>query len=93
MTTPAVGRGPALVGFALGFVMTFVATVLALMLTVFESLERVLVPGAALLSPLSETMADWHGLATMVLTGIVNGLVYAVVLVAVVAVVRAVRRG
>lgn len=81
MSTQTTGRGlrrPALVGFAVGFLMAFGATILALLFTLFERLENVLVPGAALLSPLSDEMADWHGLVNMVLAGLVNGVVYAV---------------
>ena len=48
----------------------------------FETLLPWLVPGAALLAPLTDRMADWNGLLNMVLAGIANGLVYAVVFVA-----------
>lgn len=86
-TGPAIRR-PALVGFVVGFVMAFVVTVLALMSTLFERLEDVLVPGALLLSPLSDEMAGWNGLLNMVLAGVANGLVYALVVVGVAAVLR-----
>jgi hypothetical protein len=77
-------RRPALAGFAVGFVMAFVATVLALMSTLVERLEDVLVPGALLLSPLSDEMAGWNGLLNMVLAGVANGVVYAAVVTTVV---------
>ena len=84
-------RRPALTGFALGFVMAFVATVLALLLPLFETLHPWLVPGAALLSPISDRMADWNGLLNMSLGGIANGSVYAAVVVVVTLAVNAVR--
>lgn len=86
-------RRPALIGFVVGFVMAFVATVLALLLPLFETLHPVLVPGALLLTPLSDAMADWNGLLNMVLAGIANGAVYAVVVVGVRIALTAVRRG
>jgi hypothetical protein len=70
-------RRPVLIGFAVGFAMAFVATVLALLLPLFETLHPVLVPGAALLAPLTDRMADWNGLLNMTLGGIANGAVYA----------------
>jgi hypothetical protein len=91
-TAARTARRPALLGFAVGFVLTFVVTVLALLFTAVERIEDVLVPAAALLSPLSETMASWNGLAVMVLAGTVNGLVYAVVFAGVAAAVAGVRR-
>jgi hypothetical protein len=93
MSTQTVGRTtrrPALLGFVVGFAMAFVVTVLALMFTVFERLEDVLVPGAALLSPLSEAMSGWNGLLNMVLAGLANGVLYAVVFALVAAVVAGV---
>ena len=78
-TTGPRTRRAALIGFIVGFVMAFVVTVLALMSTLFERLEDVLVPGALLLSPLSHRMAGWNGLLNMVLAGVANGLVYALV--------------
>jgi len=72
-------RRPVLVGFAAGFVMAFVATVLALILPLFETLHPWLVPGAALLAPLSDAMAGWNGLLNMTLGGLANGAVYAAV--------------
>ena len=71
---------PLVLGFVVGFAMAFLATVLALMFTLFERLEDVLVPGAALLRPLADAMADWNGLLNMLLVGLVNGVVYAAVL-------------
>jgi hypothetical protein len=94
MSTQTVGRShrrPALIGFVVGFAMAFVATVLALMSTFFERLLDLLVPGAALLGPLWDAMADWNGLLNMVLVGLVNGLVYAVVVTLVAAGLAAVR--
>ena len=85
-------RRPALTGFVVGFVMAFVATVLALLLPLFETLHPWLVPGAALLSPFSDRMADWNGLLNMVLGGAANGLVYAVVFAAAAVALGAVRR-
>ena len=85
-------RRPALTGFGVGFAMAFVATVLALMMPLFETLHPVLVPGAALLSPLSDRMADWNGLLNMTLGGIANGAIYSVVFVVVTLAVHAVRR-
>jgi len=82
---PSALRRPAVLGFALGFVMAFVAAVLALTTPVFETLLPWLVPGAALLSPLTDRMADWNGLLNMALAGTANGLVYAVVFVLVAA--------
>ena len=81
-TTGPRTRRAVLIGFVVGFVMAFVVTVLALMSTLFERLEDVLVPGALLLSPLSERMAGWNGLLNMALAGVANGLVYALVVVA-----------
>ncbi|MGF7473793.1 hypothetical protein WFJ45_23970, partial [Salmonella enterica subsp. enterica serovar Minnesota] len=46
-------------------------------LPLFETLHPWLVPGAALLAPLSDAMADWNGLLNMTLGGIANGVVYA----------------
>ena len=83
----------ALVGFLVGFAMAFVVTVLALMSTLVERLEDVLVPGALLLSPLSDQMAGWNGLLNMVLAGLANGLVYAGVVVLAAAVHRLRRAG
>lgn len=94
MSTQTLGRDlrrPALTGFAVGFVTAFVATVLALMLPLFETLHQVLVPGAALLSPLSDRMADWNGLLNMTLGGIANGAVYAAVVVVATLAMNAVR--
>jgi tetrahydromethanopterin S-methyltransferase subunit F len=90
-TTGPRTRRAALIGFAVGFVMAFVVTVLALMSTLFERLEDVLVPGALLLSPLSERMAGWNGLLNMVLAGVANGLLYALVVATVAAVLRHLR--
>lgn len=84
-------RRPALVGFVVGFVMAFVATVLALLLPLFETLHPWLVPGAALLSPLTDRMADWNGLLNMTLAGLANGAVYAAVVVVVTLALNAVR--
>lgn len=84
-------RRPVLIGFAVGFVMAFLATVLALILPLFETLHPVLVPGAALLAPLSERMADWNGLLTMALGGIANGAVYAGIVLGVTLALGAVR--
>jgi hypothetical protein len=97
MTTQTVvgrsNRRPALIGFVVGFAMAFVATFLALMFTFFEGVVLdILVPGAALLGPLWDAMADWNGLLNMVLVGLVNGVVYAVVLTLVAAGLAAVRR-
>ena len=95
MSTQTQGRDlrrPAVTGFAVGFVMAFVATVLALALPLFETLHPVLVPGAALLSPLSDQMADWNGLLNMTLGGIANGLAYAAVAVGVTSALAAVWR-
>jgi hypothetical protein len=94
MSTQTLGRShrrPALTGFVVGFAMAFVATVLALMSTFFERVLDLLVPGAALLGPLWDAMADWNGLLNMVLVGLVNGLVYAVVVTLVAAGLAAVR--
>jgi hypothetical protein len=85
-------RRPAAVGFLVGFATAFVATVLALMSPFFETLEPVLVPGALLLEPLTERMAGWNGLLNMVLGGVANGLVYAVVFAAAALALGAVRR-
>ena len=95
MTTRTVDRPiqrHALLGFVVGFAMAFVATVLALMFTLFEPLENVLVPGAVLLSPLSDEMSGWNGLLNMVLAGVANGVVYAAVFASVSAVVAGARR-
>lgn len=78
-TTRPRTRRVALIGFLVGFAMAFVVTVLALVSTLFERFEDVLVPGALLLSPLSDRMAGWNGLLNMVLAGVANGLVYAAV--------------
>ena len=83
--TSAPLRRPAVLGFVIGFAMAFVAAVLALTMVVFENLLPWLVPGAALLAPLSDRMAGWNGLLNMVLAGAANGLVYAVLFVLVAA--------
>lgn len=85
-------RLTALLGFVAGFAMTFAATFLALMTPLFELLHPVLVPGAALLAPLSDRMANWNGALNMTLGGIANGAVYAAVALVVVLAVDAVRR-
>ena len=94
MTTQTVGRStrrPALLGFGVGFLMALVATMLALMFNLFERLLDILVPGALLLGPLRDAMADWNGLLNMVLVGLVNGMVYAAAFVLVAAVVAGAR--
>ena len=78
----------AVIGFATGFAMTFVAVVLALTTPAFEVLLPLLVPATVLLRPVADVAADWNGLVTMLLTGVVNGASYAVVFVGVVAVTR-----
>ena len=83
---PSSLRRPAVIGFATGFAMTFVAVVLALTTPAFEVLLPLLVPATVLLRPVAEVAADWNGLVTMLLTGVVNGAIYAVVFVGVVAV-------
>lgn len=89
-TTTAGVRRAGVLGFVIGFVVTFVATMLALVAPLFEILHPVLVPAATLLSPLSDAMAGWNGLLTMVLAGVVNGLLYAVGFVLVAMAARAV---
>lgn len=82
MSTQTLGRGPrrpVLIGFTVGFAMAFVATVLALLLPFVEGLHPFLVPGAVLLAPLHDRMAEWNGLLNMALGGVVNGAVYAAV--------------
>lgn len=94
MTTQTVGRSsrrPALLGFGVGVAMAFVATMLALMFNLFERLLDILVPGALLLDPLRDSMADWNGLLNMLLVGLVNGAIYAAAFVFVAAVVAGVR--
>ena len=72
--------------------LAFLVAGLALLFTVVERLEDVLVPGALMLSPLTDAMAGWNGLANMALAGAVNGVVYALVFVGVAAAAGAVRR-
>lgn len=79
-------------GFAVGFVATFVVAFGALASSVVEGFARPLVPGAVLLSPWSDTFADWNVLATMLLTALVNGAVYAAVAQLAAAALRAVRQ-
>ena len=85
-------RRPVVVGFLVGFAMAFVATVLALLLPLFETLHPWLVPGAALLTPLTDAMAEWNGLLNMTLGGIANGAVYAAVVAVGTLALNAVRR-
>jgi hypothetical protein len=68
---------PVLAGFVTGFAMAFVATILALAIGILERVHTVLVPASVLLHPLAEHMADWNGLLSMTVAGVVNGLVYA----------------
>lgn len=84
--------GPALLaGFVVGFLGTFAATALALLLGTFERLLSVLVPARVLLRPLSDVFADWNGLVTMTVTGVVNGAVYALLALLAVVLVAAAR--
>jgi hypothetical protein len=81
------GRRPvhraALLGFAAGFVAAFVVPALALVTTFVETLEPILVPGALLLAPLTDRMAEWNGLLNLVLAGVANGAVYGLAVIAV----------
>ena len=66
-------------GFLVGFLVTVPAVVLALVSATGEALKPYLVPGAWLLRPLTDAMADWPGLITILLAAVVNGLVYGAV--------------
>jgi hypothetical protein len=91
---------PGKIGLGRAFAWWFVigAVVLAISLVarlVFELplwLEDLLTPGALLLMPLADAMADWPGLLTVTLAAAVNGVVYGVIAVAVVALSNAMRR-
>lgn len=85
-------RKPFVVAFVIGFLITVPVTFLALLLPVFEDVAPVLTPGAALLRPLSSSMADWPGGINLLLGSIANGLVYAVVASAAVLLARVARR-
>ncbi len=78
MTTPHSFPGtrrPFAVGFAVGSLMTLPVTLLALAVPAFEPLAPFLVPGAALLQPLSPVMASWPGAVNLLLGSLANGLV------------------
>jgi hypothetical protein len=96
MTTQTTGDRttwrPVLAGFGVGFVLAFLVPALALLLPLFERLEDVLVPARVLLSPWSDAAASWNGLATLLLAGAVNGLVYAVAFAGAAAAANVVRR-
>ena len=66
-------------GFLVGFLVTVPAALLALVSATGEALKPYLVPGAWLLQPLTDAMADWPGLLTILLTAVANGLVYGAV--------------
>jgi Flp pilus assembly protein TadB len=73
----------AVIGFIVGFLITLPVLVLALLTPVGETLLPILVLGSLLLRPLTDAMASWPGAVNVLLTAIVNGLVYAVVLAAI----------
>ena len=74
-------RRAAVIGFIVGSVVTLPVLVLALLAPVGETLLPVLLPGSLLLGPLADSMASWPGAVNVVLTAVVNGLVYAALLV------------
>jgi hypothetical protein len=67
------------VSFLVGFLIAVPATFFALLSTTGEGALPYLVPGAAMLRPLNDSMSDWNGAVNMVLVSVVNGLVYALV--------------
>lgn len=78
--------------FAAGFLGTFLFTFAALAWASVEGLLDYLVPAGMLLSPFSDAFAERNGLGTMLLTGVVNGGVYAAVALIVLGAVRALRQ-
>jgi hypothetical protein len=74
-------RRAAVIGFIVGCLITLPALIFALLAPVGETLLPVLVPGSLLLRPLAAAMAAWPGAVNVVLTAVINGLVYAALLV------------
>ncbi len=72
-------RRAAVIGFAVGVVVTLPAVFLALLVPFGEQLLPVLVPGSMLLQPLAPAMSTWPGAVNVLLTAVINGLVYAIV--------------
>lgn len=98
-TPPGSAPRPAVVsrwtfrGFVVGVLVTVPAVFLALLTPVGETLLPVLVPGAALLAPMSDTMSTWNAAVSITLTAVVNGCVYALVGAGLAALTSRARRG
>jgi len=71
-------RRAALIGLVVGLVLPLPALVFALVSPIGETLLPVLVPGSILLRPLASAMASWPGALNVLLTSVVNGLLFAV---------------
>jgi hypothetical protein len=87
-----IGLGRAFVwGFVIGAVVLVLAAFISLLFDVPEWLQDLLTPGALLLSPLADAMADWPGLVNVGLAAVANGAIYGVIAVAVAAIANALR--
>ena len=73
-------RRPALIGLVVGFVIPLPALFFALVSPIGETLLPVLVPGSMLLRPLSSAMSSWPAAVNVLLTSVLNGLLFGVVL-------------
>ena len=88
-----IGLGRAFVwGFVVGAIALVLTAFVALLFNMPEWLKDLLTPGALLLSPLADAMADWPGLLNVTLGAVANGVVYGGIAVAVAAIANAMRR-
>ena len=76
--TPRRGRRPVAAGFALGVALVIPALLVALLVPGGDTLLPFLVPGAALLRPLTSVMAAWPGALNLLLAAVLNGMVFGV---------------
>jgi hypothetical protein len=71
-------RRAAVIGFVVGSVIPLPALVFALVSPLGETLLPVFVPGSILLRPLAAAMSSWPGAVNLLLTSVLNGLLFAV---------------
>ena len=67
-------RRPFVLGFVVGAAVTLPAVLVALVVPAGERLLPFLVPGAAVVRPLSSLMAAWPGAVNLLLAAVANGL-------------------
>ena len=75
-------RRPFLAGFVVGVALVVPAVLVALLVPGGDTVLPFLVPGAALLRPLSPVMATWPGAVNLLLAAVVNGLIFGALVVA-----------